>query len=216
MTVISRIAIERTLIRIESEYRSVFEELRNLPIPGETAIDVGCSSGYEAIAMQWFLQVETVVGVDKDLTGVDQFSKVLRDDLSSSGDAVGFAHVPQSDRDWWFSEVPQFLRQGHFPSFEKVDLANTGALVETIEPGSCGFGYCSNVLCHIHDDQGPDAVQLALSQIMEVLRADAWFVAQEPSDQSFAYFHDVLEEIAVDVQVNGVEFKTEYRARRSS
>ena len=183
-------------------------------MPGEIALDIGCSSGYEAVGMQWFLQVNIVKGVDKDISTVRQFADVLRSDLSAARESVDFAHILQADREWWYSEAPQFFRDGSFPLFFEVDIAQPDALANAIGHASCGFAYCSNVLCHIHDELGPASIHFAIAEIMQVLRPGAWFVAQEPADETLEYFYDAFSTSSGEVHVEAGEFKVEYRARR--
>ena len=214
MPVLQREHIQQALSSIQGEYESVFEKLRHLPLAGEPALDVGCSSGYEAIAIQWFLGIKHVIGIDRDISTADQFVGALRADLADGREAVKLANLPQADREWWDSRIPQFLKDDRFPEFVQVELAHPGDLTRAIDTRLFGFAYCSNVLCHIHETHGRGGVRTAVDEILNALLPGAWFVAQEPIDKELEYIREELSSVAQTLRVSSNPFKIDYHAQR--
>jgi hypothetical protein len=164
--------------------------------------------------MQWFLRVEKVIGIDKDISTVDQFIPELVADLKESRQAINYAGVSQADRTWWNMEVPQFLRDCSLPEFIQVDITLPNVLPETIGENTCGFAYCSNVLYIVHEKSGPEGVRVALRQILSVLRPEAWFVAQEPPEDDLAYFQEEFLSAGFKLDLTSNLYKFEFRAQR--
>ena len=169
MPIFQRQALQQALLSIEGEYREIMEQLTDLPARHGFLLDVGCASGFETIAMMCFLNADRVVGIDKDISKTDHFALQLQKDLADSIQALKYAHTSYDDHQWWSSDVPLFMKEGRFPEFFEADISTREALKVLSPVNSCAFAYCSNVLWHIHTNQGPASVMAAMKHIHELL-----------------------------------------------
>lgn len=182
-----RSAIDTRLKTILWDYQEYISFLKKHCKPDGRILNMGCDSGYEAIALLWFLDAEKVWGINKDLTNVADYSLEFKRELTKSIEALQLTMVPPEDRRWWKKEVPKCLREGKFPEFKEQDISEMASAQKNWER-EFDLVYCSSVLCHIHTYQGSKAVASAIQSAYFVTKPGAWMVASEPDNDELDYF----------------------------
>ncbi len=205
--------IESTLGKIYSEYQEYINDLKPFCDSGKKILNVGCDSGYETIALMWFLKADEVIGLDKDLSSVQSYALQLKHALDESIEAFRYSRVPKQDGEWWENEVPEFLRNAFFPEFAVTNISLVG---ETTLLAMDPFDliYCSNVICHIHTNQGYDAVKSAIESIYEIAQLGGWFVASEPDDEELDHLLSVFKKAGFETSIEKKWGKNIYQCKR--
>jgi SAM-dependent methyltransferase len=199
MSSFRREEIDQRLTTIKSDYFWRFEDYGDQFRSKSKALNIGCDSGYEALAIMWFLQAESVLGIDIDIGNVNTYAASLQTDLSEAKRSLNYQWVTDDDREWWQSSVPEFLKREIFPEFLECDAVSLSECLPSSKLESFDLVYCSNVLCHIHTNQGSDAILATIGHVRDFLEEDGLFVADEPSDEELLYFEEAFDRAFNDV-----------------
>ncbi len=176
MPAFEREEIEPVLSKIKAGYEHKVQDLRDLIPTGGRILNLGCDSGYESIALMWFLDASVVIGVDKDISKTEYMACKLKRDFDNCVEAKNYEWVTADDRKWLHTDVPKFLHKGYFPSFVMLDIALEDDFKSKLSEGHFHLAYCSSVLDKVHKDHSRVGVRSTIESVNSVLIPGGWFI----------------------------------------
>ena len=210
--------IEKKLCAIKSNYKDELQDLQDLLPEGGRVLNLGCTIGSETMALMWFLDAGEVIGVDNthgSIFNARQDLNTLNDDLDKCKLVVDSNLVSRDspETEWW-NNLPPFLRERRFPTFEKLDIASERDFIDKVGPHPFDLVYCSSVLYQVHDKQGKKSVISATKNICSVVISGGWFIANEPCRKDLDYFEKEMINVGFDVTVLCKNGRPEFRCQR--
>jgi len=192
-------------MKVIRKYQEDIENLITYWTPGGKILNVGCSTGYETIALMWFLRANCVIGLDKNLSKVHTHALELKENLW-----VYDFKLPSNglveDKKWWENEVPRFLREGHFPIFLEEDISqfyNNFPQFKTL----FDLVYWSKVMGQVHEFQKRPAVISAIEGIYYMTKFDAWVIVEhEHVGNDLDYLQEEFIRVGFEVIDEGCEY----------
>ena len=198
-------------------YASLISPLIEIGVSGNTIANFGCASGYETFALMWFFEAGKVVGIDQNISGPDDLLAGVIEAIDAINRELGvikrfsktdmLEKVPEDylieygigkkDIEWWQSLVPSFLKEGHYPEFEKFFLGQKNTET-SMEDSSYDISYCSSVLNHVSIQNGAEGVLYAINEMKRVLKPEGYLVTYDREDFSTLFKKVELEEFYIN------------------